>query len=157
MIGAIVATAARSEMVPRFFGIQSNAVREKTLHTFDIVTDADEAAEREIAAGLTKAFPSALIIGEEGAHAGQESQLSFHVSRGGQPALDMIPFLRVAALAVFIDSADLAYVHVHAAPAAAPKIGSTGASMPHDLTGKTPANPGALGHADAPALTCHPT
>jgi len=32
VIGAIVATAARSEMVPRFFGIQSNAVREKTLH-----------------------------------------------------------------------------------------------------------------------------
>jgi hypothetical protein len=82
-------------------------------------------------------------------HAGQENQLSFHVSRSGQPALDMIPFLRVDAHAVFIDSADLTYVHVHAAPAAAPKIGSTGASVPHDLTGKTPANPGALGHADA--------
>jgi fructose-1,6-bisphosphatase/inositol monophosphatase family enzyme len=66
VIGDIVATAARAEIMPRFFGIQSNAVREK-LSTFDIVTDADEAAEREIAAGLSKAFPSALIIGEEAA------------------------------------------------------------------------------------------
>ena len=66
VIGDIVAAAARSEIMPRFSGIQSNAVREK-LSAFDIVTDADEAAEREIAAGLSKAFSSALIIGEEAA------------------------------------------------------------------------------------------
>ena len=50
--------------------------------------------------------------------AGQESQLSLHVSRDDQPAPDLTPFLGVAAHAVFIDTADLTYVHVHAAPAA---------------------------------------
>ncbi len=53
-------------------------------------------------------------------HAGQESQLSLHVSHGGKPVSDLTPFLGVAAHAVFIDAADLTYVHVHAAPADTP-------------------------------------
>jgi hypothetical protein len=51
--------------------------------------------------------------------AGQESELSLHISRNGTPARDVTPFLGVAAHAVFIDAADLTYVHVHAAPAEA--------------------------------------
>lgn len=70
-------------------------------------------------------------------HAGQESQLGLHVSRTGKPASDLTPFLGVAAHAVFVEAADLTYVHVHAAPAAAPAAGGTGAAMPHDMTGKT--------------------
>lgn len=63
-IGEILADVARTEIMPRFSGTQSNRVREKT-SAFDIVTDADEAAEREITARLRKAYPSALIVGEE--------------------------------------------------------------------------------------------
>ena len=76
--------------------------------------------------------------------AGQESQLSLHLSRDGKPAADVTPFLGVAAHAVFINSADLTYVHVHATPAAAPGMGGTGAPMQRDLAGTTTAP--AAGH-----------
>ncbi len=74
-------------------------------------------------------------------HAGQESQLSLHLSRAGQPAPDVAPFLGVAAHAVFIGAADLTYVHVHAAPAVAPKVGGTGLPMQSDLTGTSSGAP----------------
>ena len=61
-----MADVARTEIMPRFSGALSNQVREKS-STFDVVTDADEAAEREISTRLRKAFPSAVIIGEEAA------------------------------------------------------------------------------------------
>lgn len=73
--------------------------------------------------------------------AGQESQLSLHLSRDGHPARDVTPFLGVAAHAVFIGADDLTYVHVHAAPAAAPKAGGTGALRQGDLTGRPVAAP----------------
>jgi fructose-1,6-bisphosphatase/inositol monophosphatase family enzyme len=86
VIGDIVAAAAWSEIMPRFSGIQSNAVREK-LSAFDIVTDADEAVEREIAAGLSKAFSSTLIIGEEAAEKARQD-------RDGRPRLHHRPHRR---------------------------------------------------------------
>ena len=64
VIGEIIAGVARSEIMPRFSGEVINHSREKT-SAFDIVTDADEAAEREISARLLQAFPGAVIIGEE--------------------------------------------------------------------------------------------
>jgi hypothetical protein len=67
-----------------------------------------------------------------GLKAGQEAQLSLHLLHGGKPAADITPFLGVAAHAVFIDAADLSYVHVHAAPAEAPAVGGTGTPMQHD-------------------------
>ncbi len=73
--------------------------------------------------------------------AGQESQLSLHLSRDAKPPPDVTPFLGVAAHAVFIGPADLTYVHVHATPAAAPNTGGTGASMQRDLTGTAAAAP----------------
>ncbi len=84
-------------------------------------------------------------------HAGRESQLTLHVSHGGKPVSDLTPFLGVAAHAVFIDAADLTYVHVHAAPAEAPAAGGTGAPLKHDLTGETPADAATGAHADAMA------
>jgi len=55
--------AAQAEILPRFRSID-NAVREKASR-LDLVTDADEAAERHIHRALAGAFPSARIIGEE--------------------------------------------------------------------------------------------
>jgi len=71
--------------------------------------------------------------------AGQESQLGLRLLRDGKPAPDVTPFLGVAAHAVFINSADLTYVHVHATPAAAPGTGGTGAPMQRDFAGTTTA------------------
>jgi hypothetical protein len=51
--------------------------------------------------------------------AGHEAALKFHLAKGGKPAADLHPYLGVAAHAVFIDIADLSYLHVHASAAAA--------------------------------------
>lgn len=66
MVGEILADVARTEIMPRFTGAVLNSTREKT-SAFDVVTDADEAAEREISSRLRKLFPTAAIIGEEAA------------------------------------------------------------------------------------------
>jgi hypothetical protein len=65
--------------------------------------------------------------------AGDEVPLSLHLLRDGKSASDITPFLGVAAHAVFIDAADLSYVHVHAAPAEASAPGGTGAPMQHAM------------------------
>lgn len=65
-VGEILADVARTEIMPRFTGAVLNSTREKT-SAFDVVTDADEAAEREISSRLRKLFPTAAIIGEEAA------------------------------------------------------------------------------------------
>lgn len=66
-VGAILARAARAEILPRFRTLDANQIRQKS-SAFDIVTEADEAAEEAIAADLRAAFPGAVIVGEEGTH-----------------------------------------------------------------------------------------
>jgi fructose-1,6-bisphosphatase/inositol monophosphatase family enzyme len=65
IVAEILREAARTEIIPRFRHLGAGAIREKS-SAEDLVTDADEAAERVISAALTKAFPGAIIIGEEG-------------------------------------------------------------------------------------------
>jgi len=65
-VGDFLASAAQTEIMPRFRNLSSADVQEK-LSAFDVVTAADEAAEAVIAAGLREAFPHALIVGEEAA------------------------------------------------------------------------------------------
>lgn len=65
VVGAILARAAVQEILPRFRALRADQVRQKT-SAFDIVTEADEAAEAVIAAGLREAFPGAIVVGEEG-------------------------------------------------------------------------------------------
>jgi fructose-1,6-bisphosphatase/inositol monophosphatase family enzyme len=67
-IGEILARAGREQIMPRFQRLRDGEVRQKS-SAFDVVTDADEAAERDIAAALRARFPSALIVGEEAAAA----------------------------------------------------------------------------------------
>lgn len=67
-IGEILARAGRAEIMPRFRQLRDGQVRQKT-SAFDVVTDADEAAEQAISAALRARFPSALIVGEEAAEA----------------------------------------------------------------------------------------
>ncbi|MCJ9713824.1 inositol monophosphatase, partial [Bordetella hinzii] len=63
-IMAILAEAAQVEILPRFRNLPVQAVRGKSSPR-DLVTDADEGAERMISARLAKLFPGAVLIGEE--------------------------------------------------------------------------------------------
>nr|WP_245216820.1 inositol monophosphatase family protein [Neoroseomonas nitratireducens] len=60
--------AARAEILPRFRRLAQGAVRAKS-GPLDLVTDADEAAERIIEAGLARMFPGCVVVGEEAAAA----------------------------------------------------------------------------------------
>ncbi|WP_018184275.1 inositol monophosphatase family protein [Kaistia granuli] len=63
-VAAILRDAAEAEILPRFRHLADGAIRQKT-SAEDLVTDADEAAEKVITASLVKAFPGAVVIGEE--------------------------------------------------------------------------------------------
>lgn len=65
-LNGILAEAARREIMPRFRKLAAGDVREKAAPG-DLVTEADEAAERFIFAELERAFPGALLVGEEAA------------------------------------------------------------------------------------------
>ena len=67
LTGAILARAATSEIMPLFRRLGSTQVRQKT-SAFDVVTQADEAAEALITRELLAAFPGAMVIGEEATH-----------------------------------------------------------------------------------------
>ncbi|MBD2746357.1 inositol monophosphatase family protein [Microvirga sp. BT688] len=64
-VAELLRVAAQAEILPRFRNLSAGAVRTKTSH-LDLVTDADEAAERMIEAELQRLFPAALVVGEEG-------------------------------------------------------------------------------------------
>ncbi len=67
-VAAILRAAAAAEITPRWRKLATGQVRAKT-GPLDLVTDADEAAERVIEAALLKAFPGCAIVGEEAASA----------------------------------------------------------------------------------------
>jgi len=67
-LDAILREAALKEVMPRFRRLDDGDIRAKTSAT-DLVTEADEAAERVITAGLAKALPGCLVVGEEAASA----------------------------------------------------------------------------------------
>jgi len=64
-VAEILRDAAQAEILPRFRNLSAGAIRTKTSQ-LDLVTDADEAAERMIEADLLRAFPNSLVVGEEG-------------------------------------------------------------------------------------------
>ncbi len=66
-VGAVLALAARTEIMPRFGKLRTNQIRQKS-SAIDVVTDADEAAERAISEALAAVFPGVLIVGEEGTY-----------------------------------------------------------------------------------------
>jgi fructose-1,6-bisphosphatase/inositol monophosphatase family enzyme len=64
-VADILRTTAQAEILPRFRNLSADAIRMKSSQ-LDLVTDADEAAERVIEAELLRRFPGAIVIGEEG-------------------------------------------------------------------------------------------
>lgn len=67
-LALLLRTAARAEIMPRFRKLADGDVRVKT-GPLDLVTEADEAAERVITAGLHRIFPGCVVVGEEAAAA----------------------------------------------------------------------------------------
>ena len=67
-VAALLRDAARAEIMPRLRNLGDGAVRMKT-GPLDLVTEADEAAERLITDGLRREFPGCVVIGEEAASA----------------------------------------------------------------------------------------
>jgi fructose-1,6-bisphosphatase/inositol monophosphatase family enzyme len=65
-VGDIMAKAAQAEIMPRFRTLSADQVKQKS-SSFDLVTEADEAAEKAISKQLAAAFPGSVIIGEEAA------------------------------------------------------------------------------------------
>ena len=63
-VAALLRRAAQAEVLPRFRRLEPGAVRAKS-GPLDLVTDADEGAERVIADGLAALFPGCVVVGEE--------------------------------------------------------------------------------------------
>lgn len=63
-VASLLREAAREDILPRFRRLSEGDIRAKT-GPLDLVTEADEAAERRITAGLLALHPEALIVGEE--------------------------------------------------------------------------------------------
>lgn len=65
-LGTILAETAAAEILPRFRRLDAGDVQTKT-GPMDLVTAADEAAERRITAALARLLPGAFVLGEEAA------------------------------------------------------------------------------------------
>ena len=63
-VAALLRDACAVEIMPRFRNLGAGGIREKS-SALDLVTDADELAERHITAGLLARFPGCLVVGEE--------------------------------------------------------------------------------------------
>jgi fructose-1,6-bisphosphatase/inositol monophosphatase family enzyme len=68
VVSDVLREAARTEVMPRFRRLEPGSVRTKS-GPLDLVTVADEAAERMITAALRHHFPACAVIGEEAASA----------------------------------------------------------------------------------------
>jgi fructose-1,6-bisphosphatase/inositol monophosphatase family enzyme len=98
-LDSILREAGSREIMPRFRRLAEGDIRRKTSAT-DLVTEADEAAERMIGAGLSRAFPGCLMVGEEGVSA--------------DPAL--LEAMRGAELAIVVDPIDGTLNYASGAP-----------------------------------------
>jgi fructose-1,6-bisphosphatase/inositol monophosphatase family enzyme len=65
-LAALLREAGERVIMPRFRKLRAGEVRRKS-GPLDLVTDADEAAEAMIGAGLAELHPGALVVGEEAA------------------------------------------------------------------------------------------
>jgi len=63
-VALLLRAAARTEIMPRFRNLGAGEIQVKS-GPLDLVTVADEAAERMITAGLRRMFPGCVVVGEE--------------------------------------------------------------------------------------------
>ena len=77
-VADVLRMAARQEIMPRFRNLAAGGVRTKS-GPLDFVTEADEAAERLIAAELARRFPGCLVVGEEASEVLSAQLTPFHL------------------------------------------------------------------------------
>jgi len=70
----LLRAVGREELLPRFRQPGLGQARHKS--PGEVVTDADLAAERALAAGLSDLLPESLVVGEEGSHADKDLPLA---------------------------------------------------------------------------------
>jgi fructose-1,6-bisphosphatase/inositol monophosphatase family enzyme len=118
-LAAILRDAAQAELRPRFRRLQGGEVRAKS-GPLDLVTAADEAAERRITASLAAAWPGAVIVGEEAAAADKrlldrlgKAELAFVVDPldGTYNYAAGVPLFAVMAAAVMRGEVVMAAIH----------------------------------------------
>ena len=68
---------------------------------------------------VAKAGPYTVTLDSTNLAAGAMTMLTVRIAKGGKPARDLQPYLGAMAHAVFIETSDLAYVHVHPMPLSA--------------------------------------
>jgi len=95
----LVRRTARAEIMPRFRNLGHADISAKT-DRFDLVTEADLAAEAMLARGIQRMFPQALVVGEEAAAADP----------------DLAAKLSEAELAFIIDPVDGTWNFAHGLP-----------------------------------------
>ncbi|WP_110685163.1 inositol monophosphatase family protein [Salinicola aestuarinus] len=83
----IVRDAAKTEILPRFRNLSDEAIRSKSAPD-DLVTDADQGAERMMTAAIRELMPEATVIGEE---AVAEGGASLEAISGAELALIIDP------------------------------------------------------------------
>lgn len=71
-LAALLADAAKAEIMPRFRQLDAGDIKQKTT-AYDLVTEADIHAEKHITHALKAKYPSALVLGEEAVSAGSAS------------------------------------------------------------------------------------
>lgn len=92
---------------------------------FDVpIGEADAAAPPDVSSAASATASTGPVTSSDGEYSvtldpsqlkvGTESMMSLTVTKNGEPAQDLAPYLGVAAHAVFIHVDDLAYVHAHA-------------------------------------------
>lgn len=64
VLAGVLRDAAKAEIMPRFRRLDEGMIRTKS-EAIDLVTEADEAAERAITARLKELEPDAIVVGEE--------------------------------------------------------------------------------------------
>ena len=67
-VADLLERVAQAEILPRFRRLEAGDIRTKT-GPLDLVTEADEAAERVITAELLRLFPGCVVVGEEACEA----------------------------------------------------------------------------------------
>lgn len=66
-LASVLVGVGRDELMPRFGHLKAHQIARKS-SAFDVVTEADAAAEQAIAVALAARFPHAALVGEEAAH-----------------------------------------------------------------------------------------
>jgi fructose-1,6-bisphosphatase/inositol monophosphatase family enzyme len=157
-VASLLDAAARTEIMPRFRRLADCDIRAKN-GPLDIVTEADEAAERAISAWLAEAFPGCVVVGEEAASADPalldalgEAELAFVVDPidGTSNYAAGLPLFATMAAAIRHGEIVAAVIHDPVSRDTAFALRGEGAwteqpdGMRHDLRVAAPAEVGAM-------------